>query len=568
MNRILSALGLVLIAGSFSFDVAAQDSAPDKNESVPKGWHLKDLQKDGFYGISLDQAYDFLKSKGLKSTPVIVGIVDSGIDTTHEDLKPVLWVNPKEIPGNGIDDDGNGYIDDIYGWNFLGSKDGKKNVTKDSFEGARVYWKYKQKFEGKSESQVPAGEKAEYQLWLRAKQEITKDASNKEEVEFMKLMAQVLKEGDSIIRKDLNKEVYSCKDLNTYTPLAAAATKVKQIMMATCKGNDNYDITSKMLIDDVQKDVDKAMIAEQPPRNYRAEAVEDNYNDFNDKYYGNNNVLVDNESAMHGTHVAGIVGAARNNGLGMDGVADNVKIMSIRAVPDGDEHDKDIALGIRYAVDNGARVINMSFGKSYSPEKKWVDDAVKYAESKNVLLVHAAGNDAANVDTAYNFPSAKFADGTRPQSWITIGASGDKKSGGLTASFSNYGKKEVDIFSPGVKIYSTVPGGNTYADLQGTSMAAPVVSGVAALIMSYYPNLSAVQVKNILEKSVSKPSEKVKNPGGGPDVNLSELSVYGGIVNAYKAVKLADEESKLTKAAPAKKPARPAGGATTTKKKK
>jgi subtilisin family serine protease len=377
----------------------------------------------------------------------------------------------------------------------------------------------------------------------------------------MKLMAQVLKEGDSIIRKDLNKEVYSCKDLNTYTPLAAAATKVKQIMMATCKGNDNYDITSKMLIDDVQKDVDKASLLEQPPTNYRADIVKDNYNDFNDKYYGNNNVLVDNESAMHGTHVAGIIGAARNNGLGMDGVADNVKLMSIRAVPDGDEHDKDIALGIRYAVDNGTRVINMSFGKGYSPEKKWVDDAVRYAESKNVLLVHAAGNDAANVDTAYNFPSAKFADGKRPQSWITIGASGDKKSGGLTASFSNYGKKEVDIFSPGVKIYSTVPGGNTYADLQGTSMAAPVVSGVAALIMSYYPNLSAVQVKNIIEKSVSKPSDRVKNPGGGPDVNLSELSVYGGIVNAYKAVKLADEESRLTKAAPAKK-------AAATKKKK
>ncbi|MGE9313516.1 S8 family peptidase [Niabella sp. CJ426] len=561
MIRVLSALGLVLIAGSFSLDVAAQDSAPDKNESVPKGWHLKDLQKDGLYGISLDQAYDFLKSKGLKSTPVIVGIVDSGIDTTHEDLKPVLWVNTKEIPGNGIDDDGNGYIDDIYGWNFLGSKDGKENVTKDSFEGARVYWKYKQKFEGKAESQIPAGEKADYQLWLRAKQEITKDATNKEEVEFMKLMAQVLKEGDAIIRKDLNKEVYSCKDLNTYTPLAAAATKVKQIMMATCKGNDNYDITSKMLIDDVQKDVDKASLLEQPPTNYRADIVKDNYNDFNDKYYGNNNVLVDNESAMHGTHVAGIIGAARNNGLGMDGVADNVKLMSIRAVPDGDEHDKDIALGIRYAVDNGARVINMSFGKGYSPEKKWVDDAVRYAESKNVLLVHAAGNDAANVDTAYNFPSAKFADGKRPQSWITIGASGDKKSGGLTASFSNYGKKEVDIFSPGVKIYSTVPGGNTYADLQGTSMAAPVVSGVAALIMSYYPNLSAVQVKNIIEKSVSKPSDRVKNPGGGPDVNLSELSVYGGIVNAYKAVKLANEESRLTKAASAKKP-------TATKKKK
>lgn len=560
MKRVFSALGIAMIAGFVSYDVAAQDSAPNGKETVPQGWHLKDLQKDGFYGISLDQAYDFLKSKGLKSTPVIVGVVDSGIDTTHEDLKPVLWINPKEIPGNGIDDDKNGYIDDIYGWNFLGSKDGKENVTKDSFEGARVYWKFKQKFEGKSESQVPASEKADYQLWLRAKEEITKDATNKDEVEFMKLMAQVLKEGDSIIRKELKKDVYSCKDLNSYTPLAAAAAKVKQIMMATCKGNDNYDITSKMLIEDVQKDVDKATLAEAPPKSYRADVVKDNYNDITDKYYGNNNVLVDNESAMHGTHVAGIIGAARNNGLGMDGVADNVKIMSVRAVPDGDEHDKDVALAIRYAVDNGARVINMSFGKSYSPEKKWVDEAVKYAESKNVLLVHAAGNDAANIDTAYNFPSAKFLDGKRPKNWITIGASGDEKSGGLTASFSNYGKKEVDIFSPGVKIYSTVPGGNTYANLQGTSMAAPVVSGVAALIMSYYPNLSAAQVKDILEKSVSKPSGKVANPGGGPNVMLSDLSVYGGIVNAYKAVQLADAESKQQ--------ATPAKSAASSKKKK
>ena len=544
MNKLLGALGFVFAISGSSVAVSAQDG-------VPQGWHLKDHQKDRLYGISLDQAYEFLKSKGLKSTPVIVGIVDSGIDTTHEDLRPVLWTNEKEIPGNGIDDDKNGYIDDVHGWNFLGSKDGKENVTKDSFEGARVYWKFKNRFEGKTESQVPANEKEDYKLWLRAKQEIDKNASNKEETEFLKLISAVFIEGDSVIRKNLNKEVYSCKDLADYTPIDASANQVKRILLSTCKGNDNDDITNKMLIEDIQKDLDKATMVEQAPKSYRDEIVKDNYNDLNDRYYGNSNVLVDNESALHGTHVAGIIGAVRNNGLGMDGVADNVRLMSIRAVPDGDEHDKDIALGIRYAVDNGARVINMSFGKGFSPEKKWVDEAVKYAESKNVLLVHAAGNDAANIDTAYNFPSAQFLDGKRPDNWITIGASGDEKAGGLTASFSNYGKKEVDVFAPGVKIYSTVPGGNTYANLQGTSMAAPVVSGVAALIMSYYPNLSAVQVKKIIEKTVSKPAVKVANPGGGPDVLLSDISVYGGIVNAYEAVKLADAESKATPVKPA-----------------
>jgi subtilisin family serine protease len=249
--------------------------------------------------------------------------------------------------------------------------------------------------------------------------------------------------------------------------------------------------------------------------------------------------MVSNKAALHGTHVSGIIAAARNNGKGMDGVADNVRIMSLRAVPDGDEHDKDIALAIRYAVDNGARVINMSFGKSFSPQKKWVDDAVKYAESKGVLMVHAAGNDAKNLDSSYNFPTPNLLDGTRPNNWITVGASGDPKAGGLTASFSNYGKKEVDVFAPGVRIYATVPGGDTYQNLQGTSMASPVVAGLAAFIMEYYPNLSARQVKMVIEKSAKKPGEKVKNPGTDESSELDELSKTGGIINAFEAIKLA-----------------------------
>jgi cell wall-associated protease len=238
--------------------------------------------------------------------------------------------------------------------------------------------------------------------------------------------------------------------------------------------------------------------------------------------------------------VSGIIAAARNNGLGIDGIADNVRIMMVRAVPDGDEHDKDIALAIRYAADNGARVINMSFGKGFSPQKDWVDEAVRYAQSKGVLLVHAAGNDAANIDTAWNFPTPVYkTDGKRASNWITVGASGDPQLGGLAASFSNYGKKEVDVFAPGVKIYSTIPGGNTYGEAQGTSMASPVVAGVAALILEYYPNLSAEQVKYVIEKSSVKPEVKVKVPGSDEEVDMSELSVSGGLLNAYEAVKLA-----------------------------
>lgn len=186
----------------------------------------------------------------------------------------------------------------------------------------------------------------------------------------------------------------------------------------------------------------------------------------------------------------------------------------LRAVPDGDEHDKDIANAIRYAVDNGARIISMSFGKDFSPEKHWVDDAFRYAEQKGVLLIHAAGNDAKNVDSTYNFPNPVFADGKgRSTNVITVGASGSEKNGGLTAAFSNYGKKEVDVFAPGVSIYSTIPGGTTYGNASGTSMACPVVAGIAALILEHYPALSPQQVKYAIEKSVVPAKDSVNIPG-------------------------------------------------------
>jgi subtilisin family serine protease len=261
---------------------------------------------------------------------------------------------------------------------------------------------------------------------------------------------------------------------------------------------------------------------------------------------------------MHGTHVTGIIGADRTNDIGVKGVADNVKVMMVRAVPDGDEHDKDIALAIRYAVDNGAQVINMSFGKSFSPEKQWVDEAVKYAESKGVLLVHAAGNDAKDVDTSDNFPNPVFkADSKKADNWITVGASAplnDGKKESLTANFSNYGKKEVDVFAPGVKIYSTLPGGNEYGNLQGTSMASPVVAGLAAFILEYYPNLSPEQVKWVIEKSAQKPNDKVMDPGTGEWVNLSDISTSGGVINAFEAIKLASTLKGERKTVTTKKP--------------
>ncbi|HMG69446.1 MAG TPA: S8 family serine peptidase, partial [Chitinophagaceae bacterium] len=372
-------------------------------EEVPNGWHLMSKQTSGYYGIGLDKAYDFLKGK--KSTQVIVAVIDSGVDTTHEDLKPILWHNPGEIPGNGIDDDKNGYVDDVYGWNFIGGHDGR-NVKEDSYEAARVYHQYKSQFETVSDpSTLSKEDKDKYEMWTRAKDQVVGEV----DLTLLEKYRQIEKDmilGDSIIQIDLKKKEYNCKDLDSYNPASIAAQKLKQTMTYICSLNKNTDITNDQILDDLQGEIRKMEAAENAPSDFRGEIVKDNYNDFSDRFYGNNDVMAN--TPFHGTHVSGIIAAARNNGLGIDGIADNVRIMMIRAVPDGDEHDKDIALAIRYAVDNGARVINMSFGKGFSPQKQWVDDAVRYAETKGVLLVHAAGNDATDVDTAWNFPTPVF----------------------------------------------------------------------------------------------------------------------------------------------------------------
>jgi subtilisin family serine protease len=522
--------------------------AQTSSREVPNGWHLKDQKASGFYGISLDKAYEFLSGK--KSQTVVVAVIDSGIDTLHEDLKPVLWTNPKEIPGNGIDDDGNGYVDDIHGWNFIGGRDGR-NVNKDSYEAARIYHQYKSRFENlKDSSSLSKADRELYETWKRSRQEVVGDV-DLNTIAQLKFIYPNFKTGDSIIRKELGKEEYKAEDLKTYKPTNPYAIGTKQMILGISQEYKDESISNIDLVQDLERQIAKGETVENAPRNYRAEIVKDNENDINDKFYGNNDLM--GGDPFHGTHVSGIIGAVRNNGKGIDGIADNVRIMMVRAVPDGDEHDKDIALAIRYAVDNGAKIINMSFGKAYSPQKQWVDDAVKYAESKGVLLVHAAGNDHKNLDKDFNFPNPVFlADGKRPNNWLTIGASGDPKNGGLAAQFSNYGKNEVDIFAPGVNIYSTVPGGNKYSNASGTSMASPVTAGVAALILEYFPTLTAQQLKQVIEKSAVVPSVQSNMPGGEGKVSTTELSRTGGLLNAYEAVKLASQMVKAPKAEPVK----------------
>lgn len=518
--------------------------------TVPNDWYYGN-PGEGYNGISMKKAYsEFLKDK--KTTTVVVAVIDSGIDIEHEDLVDNIWINQGEIPNNGIDDDKNGYIDDIHGWNFIGGPNGK-NVGPDSYEATRVYGSLKYKYDNANPEKLNKKQKAEYDIYKRAKETVEREIEkakagiNQLETIESKVMAAFDELSSSLGDKPFNSENVQSLETSGNQPLTMAKSLAAQYMTDPDVKSieDVKNIIKSEIADDKKSSQDKLDYAYNIDFDPRKTIVMDNYDDPTQKYYGNNDV--EGPDPLHGTHVGGIIGAVRDNEIGMDGVAPNVKLMSVRAVPDGDERDKDVANAIRYAVDNGASVINMSFGKGFGTNKNLVDEAVKYAAEKDVLLVHAAGNSGQNNDEIINYPNANFEKKTgflckkkrRAKNWIEVGALNYKSGEDTPAPFSNYGIKEVDLFAPGMKIYSTMPN-SEYAPLQGTSMASPVVAGVAATIRSVYPSLTAEQVKEAIVKSVTPINEDVKLPGSKTDkVNFSKLSVTGGTVNLDKALRYA-----------------------------
>ncbi|MEO6548761.1 MAG: S8 family serine peptidase [Ferruginibacter sp.] len=527
----------ILLSISFLFLILVQVSS----QSIPlQGWHLQDRKASGYNGISLDDAYRFLTEKKLKSTPVIVAILDDGIDTAHEDLRHVLWTNLKEIAGNGIDDDGNGYIDDVHGWNFLGNKDGR-NVVANSSEWIRVYWRYKAKYEGKliDTSQYDQREKYEYAMWQKARSGVVGKGMKEDQLNNLQTYLANASFCDSVLQPRFSKNEFTATELTAYKPVDKMEKQVKEFFLDLFKQFTMPGATNHFVMEEFRKyvigELRRASGDKIPPEDSRHDITGDDEKSEANRLYGNANIS--NGELMHGSHVAGIIGADRNNGKGIKGIADNVLIMMVRTSADGDEFDKDIATGIRYAVDNGAKVINMSFGKSLSPDKKMIDEAAKYALSKDVLLVQAAGNSKRNIDAFDNFPNPQylFTDSIAPN-WITVGAS---DTAAKAADFSNYGNKLVNVFAPGVAIYSSVPGGDKYMSWDGTSMASPVVAGVAALIRSYFPTLHAAEIKKVIEQSVTIPTIATLQPGTTDKVTMNKLCSSGGIVNAYHAVKLA-----------------------------
>ncbi|UTN05487.1 S8 family peptidase [Flavobacterium bizetiae] len=535
----ISTFALLVLAGC-SASLQAQTSSSKEMITAPlavvkkapvsenelKRWSHLDLVKDSIPGMSVDRAYAELL-QGKKGVKVIVGIVDSGVDIEHPDLQGMIWTNPKEIPGNGIDDDKNGFIDDVHGWNFLG------DAVHENLEMTRIVKK------GDDGS-------AEYKNALAQYEEKSKKVlEDKQQVDF-------LIDVHNTIKKELNKTDYKLEDLSKITSTDPKVARSKMIMTQILT-NAGPTFNPESELEDYRESVYDQFNYNLNKEYDGRKIVGDNPEDIKDNHYGNNVVFgPDKEKALHGTHVAGIIAQIRGNDLGGDGVSNNVEILTVRAVPDGDEYDKDIALAIRYAVDNGAKVINGSFGKSFSPHKKWVYDAIKYAAKKDVLIVHAAGNDGYNIDKKenINYPNdsednvKEFANNV-----ITIGAINKSYGETVVAPFSNFGKINVDVFAPGEEIYATVPN-NKYKYLQGTSMASPNAAGVAALIRSYYPKLKAAQVKQILmDSGVALPSMVILGENPNPDekpvaVSSAESSRTGKMVNAYNALLMAEKMSK------------------------
>lgn len=506
---------IAILSATFAF---TQEKSVSSFKPEQVNWYNKDLKTDKILGTRVNKVYTTLLTDLKPKKTVVVAVIDGGVDINHEDLQGKIWVNADEIPGNNIDDDNNGYIDDIHGWNFIGNKDGK-NIMYENYEFTRLL---------KNENDAN---------YSKAKSQYEKEL-NKREIERKSInnIAENYIAAKYIIKEKLNIDVKNSSDLKKVKSKDATVTSAKNFLKNMYKKGitESAIFKYKQYVDEffayyLNQDLNARNI------------IGDNPADLTDRNYGNNDVK--GPRAEHGTAVAGLIAAERNNNIGIEGVAINTKIMAIRTTPSGDERDKDVALGIIYAVDNGADIINMSFGKAFSPQKELVDQAVKYAESKGVLMVHSSGNSGENIDIVESFPTAIYKDGTKASNWITIGASQRKLDKGVPADFSNYGAKNVDLFAPGVDIVS-LDTSNTYSAHSGTSFSAPVVSGVAALLLSYYPELTPQQVIEILMESSFKvqktevllPSLELEKR---PKAQFKDLSKSGGVIDAYAAFELA-----------------------------
>ena len=537
LGAVVLSLGVCIPAHAQGASAAARTPAPAEQDTSPANWWLLDAQQDRFPGVGAERLYREVLANRRPQRPVVVAIIDSGTDIAHPDLDGNVWTNAREVAGNTRDDERNGYADDVHGWNFIGGRDGR-NVGVDTYEVVRVYGSLR-RYEGANPDTLRGDARREYDLFRETKAQVERQRTSAQQMlTEIRGFEEVLNRALGILRQQVGADSLTVANVTRVQSARPEVAQARQLYLQIAA----QGFTPRQVIEQRKELEERVEFALNPDFDPRRTIVGDNYANTAERSYGNTDVT--GAFADHGTHVAGIVAAERGN-EGVNGVAPaGTRLMIVRAVPNGDERDKDVANAIRYAVDNGAHIINMSFGKGYSPQKQAVDDAVRYAEQKGVLLVHAAGNEGENLNENDNFPNRRFVTGGEARNWIEVGASSWEGGERLAAPFSNWGKGQVDVFAPGAQILSTVPGGR-YERNSGTSMAAPVVSGVAALLMSYFPTLTAVQVRQIILDSATRYTDQmVLRPGSESErVRFGDLSDTGAVVNAYAAFQMAERMS-------------------------
>jgi subtilisin family serine protease len=533
---------IIILLIALSYTATAQPRGISSIDSLQKefvNWYNLSPDVDKIEGAAVEQAYTELLNDRKPAKKIVVAVIDGGVDIHHPELAGKIWINSDEIAGNGVDDDNNGYVDDVNGWNFIGNAKGE-NIVMENMEYVRILRELTPRFvKIASRNEVSADNMSDYDLYLRCKEEY--DREYKKYTSYrngLEQFEQRIKGPETVLKAHLKKDIITKEDVEAIKTNDELVKESRDFFLKLFKNGFSYKGIASMK-DNTNEYLDYRLNLDFDAR----KVIADNPTDMNDYQYGNNDVR--GERSFHGTLVSGIIAAQRNNNIGINGIAGEVDIMVLRVVPDGDERDKDVALAIRYAVDNGANIINMSFGKYFSLHSHLMDDAIKYADERNVLMVKSAGNEADNLDLIECYPSKTFADGGSAKNWLTIGSTSNKKGKKFCGSFSNYGKTRVDLFAPGVNIVSLIPE-NKYDMANGTSFSGPVVSGVAALVWSYFPELTASELKDILLHSVNKyPKLKVYVPGTKKKkAKFSELSVTGGTVSAYEAIKLANARNQ------------------------
>ena len=552
---------LLILSSVFIFSCKTSiDFLKKENTKSFTNWYKEDFTSDSIPGISLIKTTSKLKDS---KKSIIVAVIDSQIDTYHEDLKDAIWTNKKEIPNNGIDDDHNGYTDDINGWNFLGTRSGNYIVWA-NFDYTRIVREYAPIFKDKKSEEIPNKDKIKYQQYLRAveyQDKISTYYSNY--LKSMEYNILLFNKTNDTLKYFFPKENYTYNQLDSlyrkykindkpYHERRNTNDQDLGALINSQMANLELGLTSYEKIVEHKTHID-SVLHKNCNINYNERISIDDNADISIKGFGNNKVNAKIKGITvindHSTKVSSIIAANKKNGKGIEGFNDSIKIMPLSISCSGDEHDKDVALSIRYAVDNGAKVINMSFGKEFSMYPEWVKEAFQYAEKHNVLIAHASGNNGFNIDENPIYPNDYLYDNNPEVShnFINVGSINKNYGEKMVSSFSNYGKNNVDLFAPGEDIYTAIPD-NKYSFDSGTSLAVPMVSGTAALIWLYYPELTVQQVKQIILESGASYDLEVIVPGTkDKKVKFSELSKSGKVLNVYNAMQMAKKISRERK---------------------